>query len=217
MTIYARKSRPPPPASSRRKAASTRRRSAARCANCWATSGPRPFPTTPKSNASCGVTCGSSKPDTHAKRLAGLRPLARSMMERLAEFEPHLTGAVLNGTATEHSDIHLHLYVDSAKDVEVFLMNAGVDFDVDEGPSDERPQHARAPGFPDAGAAGHRPAAADGPDRLSICTSTRATPSGSPRARRRIAAIEPDLHPVEACGPRGPGRRASACIEDTGQ
>ncbi|MDH4115631.1 MAG: hypothetical protein OEU89_09165, partial [Burkholderiaceae bacterium] len=77
---------------------------------------------------------------THPGLLAGLRATALDMMERLSEFEPHLTGAVLNGTATEHSDVHLHLYVDSAKDVEVFLMNSGFEFDVGEGPADERPR-----------------------------------------------------------------------------
>jgi hypothetical protein len=52
---------------------------------------------------------------------------------RLAEFNPHLAGAVLNGTATEHSDIHLQLFAESAKDVEMFLLNEGVAFDVAEG------------------------------------------------------------------------------------
>ncbi len=49
---------------------------------------------------------------------------------------PTWSGAVLNGTATEHSDIELQLFTDSAKDVEVFLMDAGIDFDV-EGGADE--------------------------------------------------------------------------------
>jgi len=78
--------------------------------------------------------------EAHARRQTALRQIAASLMERLADFEPHLTGAVLNGTATAFSDIHLQLYVDSAKDVEVFLLNEGIDFDVDDGPPDDRPR-----------------------------------------------------------------------------
>ncbi len=71
--------------------------------------------------------------ETHPRLITELRRTAAQVMERLAEFGPHLVGAVLNGTATEHSNIELHLYTDSAKDVEVFLMNAGIDFIADEG------------------------------------------------------------------------------------
>ena len=68
----------------------------------------------------------------HAARLALLRTTALAVMEYLAPFNPHLVGAVLNGTATEHSALHLHLFTDSAKDVEIFLLNDGVRFTVDE-------------------------------------------------------------------------------------
>ena len=77
--------------------------------------------------------------DTHPALLRGLRRAALGVMSQLAEFSPHLVGAVLNGTATEHSDIEVHLFTDSAKDVEVFLMNAGIDFDADSGDIRERP------------------------------------------------------------------------------
>jgi hypothetical protein len=68
----------------------------------------------------------------HATLLAELRTVALALMEYLAPFNPHLVGAVLNGTATEHSALHLHLFTDSAKDVEIFLLNEGVRFSVDE-------------------------------------------------------------------------------------
>jgi len=55
------------------------------------------------------------------------------------EFHPWLTGAVLNGTATEHSDIHLQLFADSPKDVAVFLLNAGIDYEVTETPHFRNP------------------------------------------------------------------------------
>ncbi len=70
--------------------------------------------------------------DTQPARLMALRRLALRLMEELAHFSPYLTGAVLNGTAGEHSDIHLQLFTDSAKDVEIFLLNKNVDFEVSE-------------------------------------------------------------------------------------
>lgn len=70
--------------------------------------------------------------EEHAERLRHLRVMAVELMEKLAEFSPWLTGAVLNGTAGEHSDIHLHLFADSAKDVAVYLLNANIDYEVSE-------------------------------------------------------------------------------------
>lgn len=70
--------------------------------------------------------------DTQPQRLLHLRRLALELMEQLAAFSPHLTGAVLNGTAGEHSDIHLQLFADSAKDVAVFLMDRNIRFEVSE-------------------------------------------------------------------------------------
>lgn len=70
--------------------------------------------------------------DEHPERLRHLRLLAAEMMENLAEFSPWLTGAVLNGTAGKHSDIHLHLFADSTKDVAVYLLNANVNYEVSE-------------------------------------------------------------------------------------
>jgi hypothetical protein len=77
--------------------------------------------------------------ETHPPLLAALRRIAAAVMERLEAFNPHLAGAVLNGTATEHSDIELQLYTDSAKDVEMFLLNAGVEFDAEAPDASERP------------------------------------------------------------------------------
>jgi hypothetical protein len=61
-----------------------------------------------------------------------LRQIALRIMTELEEFTPFLTGAVLNGTAGEHSEIHLQLFADSPKDVEVFLLNRNIDFEVSE-------------------------------------------------------------------------------------
>lgn len=80
--------------------------------------------------------------DEQAERLRHLRQLALELMEKLAEFSPYLTGAVLNGTAGEHSDIHLHLFADNSKDVAVFLLNARIDYKVSESPHFRHPDRA---------------------------------------------------------------------------
>ena len=68
--------------------------------------------------------------DTQPTELLALRRLAVVWMERLAEFRPHLTGAVWRGTATRLNDIHLQLYCDDPKSAEITLLNKGVDYDV---------------------------------------------------------------------------------------
>jgi hypothetical protein len=68
--------------------------------------------------------------DTQPGELLALRRLALVWMERLAEFRPHLSGAVWRGTATRLSAIHLDLYCDDAKSAELALINHGVDYDV---------------------------------------------------------------------------------------
>ena len=70
--------------------------------------------------------------DSQPARLLHLRKLALRLMDDLAQFKPYLTGAVLNGTAGEHSDIYLQLFADSAKDVEIYLLNRNVDFELSE-------------------------------------------------------------------------------------
>jgi hypothetical protein len=66
---------------------------------------------------------------TQPHELAALRALALEWMERLAEFRPHLSGAVWRGTATRLSDVHLDLYADDAKAPEIALINQGIDYD----------------------------------------------------------------------------------------
>lgn len=70
--------------------------------------------------------------DRQPARLLHLRTLALQLMSELAQFAPYLTGAVLNGTAGEHSDIHLQLFTESPKDVEIYLLNKNVSFEVSE-------------------------------------------------------------------------------------
>lgn len=67
--------------------------------------------------------------DTQPTELHALRELALLWMLRLADFEPHLLGAVWNGTATRLSDIHLHLHADDPKAAELALINQRLSYD----------------------------------------------------------------------------------------
>ncbi len=68
-------------------------------------------------------------PEEQAAELQLLRELALLWMERLQDFQPHLGGAVWHGTATRHSDIHLHLFCDDPKAAELLLINQRVDYE----------------------------------------------------------------------------------------
>lgn len=70
--------------------------------------------------------------DNQDSLLSALRAQALQVMRELAGFEPLLTGAVLRGTATPYSDIHLMLFADSQKDVELHLLNRGLPYKTSE-------------------------------------------------------------------------------------
>jgi hypothetical protein len=130
--------------------------------------------------------------DSQPAQLAALRRLALQWMRRLLAFDPHLVGAVLNGTATGHSGIHLNLYADSAKDVEIFLLNASQSFDVREaGPNAETTQEVLEFLVPPP-----RGAPIDGNVSVTLNVmdpiALRVAPSGRPK--------DPQLHPVERAG-----------------
>ncbi len=76
--------------------------------------------------------------DTQPARLLSLRRTAADVMRFLDAFEPFLTGAAFNGTAGEHSDLHLQVFSDNAKDIEIFLLNAGIEFEVSQLEVDRR-------------------------------------------------------------------------------
>jgi hypothetical protein len=68
--------------------------------------------------------------DTQPAELAALRQVALEWMTRLAEFRPHLTGAVWRGTATRLNSVHLQLYCDDSKSAELALIDLGVGYEV---------------------------------------------------------------------------------------
>lgn len=61
--------------------------------------------------------------DEHPAFLRQLRLDALATMQLLSRFNPHLTGAVLDGTAGRHAETDVHLFADSDKEVEIFLLN----------------------------------------------------------------------------------------------
>ncbi len=66
----------------------------------------------------------------HGERVALRRRMACEWLERLAQFTPLVTGAVWKGLVTEHAPIHLQLFHDSHKEIEIDLLNRGVDFEI---------------------------------------------------------------------------------------
>lgn len=67
--------------------------------------------------------------DTQPTELAALRELALVWMQRMADFRPHLAGAVWHGTATRLSDIYIQLFCDDPKSAEIALIEHNVDYE----------------------------------------------------------------------------------------
>jgi len=70
--------------------------------------------------------------DEQPENLANLRKNALFTMQLLERFNPHLTGAVLDGSAGLGAETHIHLFAESLKDVEMFLLNQQIPFEVNE-------------------------------------------------------------------------------------
>lgn len=78
---------------------------------------------------------------TQPARLKRLRSIALEVMEKLSDYDPYLTGPVLNGTAGEHDDIRLQLFADSAKEVQIYLLNHNVNIEISESDHYKGPRH----------------------------------------------------------------------------
>ncbi|MGH8290780.1 MAG: hypothetical protein ACREV7_17500 [Steroidobacteraceae bacterium] len=70
--------------------------------------------------------------DSHVESLQAQRRAALAAMQQLREFEPRLVGAVLSGTATEHSEVQLHLFADYPESVALKLIDHGIAHEVTE-------------------------------------------------------------------------------------
>lgn len=67
--------------------------------------------------------------ETQPQELRALREHALAWMARLAEFRPHLGGAVWHGWATRLSDIDLTLFCDDPKSAEIALINQNLRYE----------------------------------------------------------------------------------------
>jgi hypothetical protein len=71
--------------------------------------------------------------EEHPQRIAELRRIALDAMRALERFNPYLTGPVLKGTAGPYAEIELQLFPESAKEVEIFLLERRVAYTTHEG------------------------------------------------------------------------------------
>jgi hypothetical protein len=71
-------------------------------------------------------------PQGHQERVQNLRDSAIRAMELLDRFQPLVTGAAWKGLASEQAFVHLQLFPESSKDIEYFLMNQEISFELSE-------------------------------------------------------------------------------------
>lgn len=67
--------------------------------------------------------------DTQPRLLRERRAAAVEAMKFFARFEPRLVGAVLEGTADEHSAVCLHLFSDDPSEVQLYLDEQRIPYD----------------------------------------------------------------------------------------
>lgn len=73
-------------------------------------------------------------PEVQTRELQRLRRQALAIMQQLAGFKPVLTGGLVSGAISRHSNIELDLYGDASKGFEIFLLNADIPFRTEERP-----------------------------------------------------------------------------------
>ena len=70
--------------------------------------------------------------DAHSATLQAQRRAALRAMRSLGAYSPRLVGPVLTGSATAHSDVQLHLFVDNPEAVALSLLDRGVSHEMGE-------------------------------------------------------------------------------------
>ena len=65
----------------------------------------------------------------HRSNLDILRRAASEAMQRLERFQPRLVGSVLDGTASAHSRVSLHVFADSVESVVLYFLEHSQPFD----------------------------------------------------------------------------------------
>jgi hypothetical protein len=72
--------------------------------------------------------------EEHPQRVGELRRIALDAMQEFERFSPYLTGPVLAGLAGPYAQIELQLFPESSKEVELFLLDRGINYEA----TDER-------------------------------------------------------------------------------
>jgi hypothetical protein len=68
--------------------------------------------------------------DSHTGSLTAQRRAALRAMRQLSGFAPRLVGPVLSGTATEHSDVQLHLFTERPESVTIWFIDQGLRYEL---------------------------------------------------------------------------------------
>lgn len=88
-----------------------------------------PMPTNAEIEAAVREWQAVFQDDEQRERIQHLRQKAAELMAILQDFRPYLTGSVLDGTAGRYAEIDLQLFADSAKEVEIFLLNRNIPYE----------------------------------------------------------------------------------------
>lgn len=131
--------------------------------------------------------------DEQRQRLHILREQALAAMHLLAQFDPHLAGSVLSGTAARHSDINLHLFADSAKEVELFFLNRKIPYKSGEKRFRVGDELQAVPAFTLPGEPASIDIAVFAPTGLRL--APRNPHNGKPMERARLKQVEALLEP----------------------
>lgn len=87
-----------------------------------------PLPTNSEVEAELRTWQNVFQEDEQRARIIHLRRKAVEIMQIVAPFNPYLTGSVLDGTAGRYAAIDIQLFADSAKEIEIHLLDHGLPF-----------------------------------------------------------------------------------------
>lgn len=91
-----------------------------------------PLPTNSEIDAALREYHALYADETDAAHLLELRQAAVHTMRLLQKFQPYLTGAVMEGTAGPHADTEIHVFAESAKELEIYLLNQNIPYRLEE-------------------------------------------------------------------------------------
>ncbi|GBG13922.1 uncharacterized protein NMK_1474 [Novimethylophilus kurashikiensis] len=112
------------------------------------------LPTNAEIESELRIHQGIYQADTHPEMLYQLRVEAVQVMRLLDRFDPQLSGPVLDGTAGRYAETEIHLFADSDKEVEIFLLNKNISYQTGERSFHYRDERRKLPMFTIEGALG---------------------------------------------------------------